>query len=517
MKLTPSLLAYLISPTTGRLWSYLQLPPLSTGKVWVGDENNVAIESDFTPLGNYLPEGQVYVGNSENVATPSQTISINNLPDLPGATITVDNPLDPGNTVTISGGLIWEGGGGVDGNRPEESSKMLFMELDITLINLRFLLAHFVMNSPGAGDSLRILMPNSQFLIDLGLNTIPKVGPAGILVPAIPDVDYVTMATFEEWITVLQDEIDAIVSDITQIQAELLVINDEINSIMAELTVINDEIAVLQNDLAALEIDVAALIEDVEAIQAELVVINGEIDAINAELVVITADIATIQGQIVVIQGQIATLFGNIASINADITAIWAAIAVLQAQVASHGIDIDIIFNDIDELQDQVDALQNEVDNLNLQLQAHIAQSDILFEDLSDAIYAVNVRIDDLRLNTIPADDNVSIYGFRLTDVQDPIDDQDAATKLWTENLIGGLPSDMTITLVGDVSGSGPADEPIETTFNRTLNEIPNAGDVDIAGYQLKQVADPTEEFDAVNESFMWRFLNGEIDVEWAA
>jgi predicted nucleic acid-binding Zn-ribbon protein len=503
MKITPSLLAYLISPQTGRLWSYLQLPPLTTGKVWVGNEDNVAVESEFSPLGDYLPEGQVYVGNEDNVATPSQTISMDNLPDLGVATV---EGLD------LPAGKVWRG---TELNRPEESDALSVLEADVTLINLRFLLAHFVMNNPGVGDSLRVLMPGSQFLVDLGLNTIPKVGPLGILIPSIPGVDYVTLQQLEEWVQVIQDEIDALVNDIAQLQAELVVINEEIDAIMAELTVINDEIAVLQGDVAQLEIEMAAVMEDVMAIQAELVVINGEIDAIQAELVVITADIATIQGQIVVIQGQIATLFGAIAGINTEITAIWAAITALQAQIAGIGIDIDFIFNDLEEIHQEIDLLREQVFAIQTQLTEHIAQADILFEDLSNAIFAVNVRIDDLRLNTIPADDDVSIYGYRLINVAPPILGTDAVNKDFLDEHIHSLP----ITLEGFVEGGPAVDGIIETIRGPDclLTNIPAGGDVSMDDYRITDIGDPQENFDAVSLSFMWRLLNGEVGVEWAA
>lgn len=70
----------------------------------------------------------------------------------------------------------------------------------------------------------------------------------------------------------------------------------------------------------------------------------------------------------------------------------------------------------------------------------------------------------------------------------------------------------LEITLEGDIIGHGNVNKPIITTFTLTLNEIPNAGDVDIAGYALKNLAEfPEDELDAVSFEFLWKLLNDEI------
>ena len=51
---------------------------------------------------------------------------------------------------------------------------------------------------------------------------------------------------------------------------------------------------------------------------------------------------------------------------------------------------------------------------------------------------------------------------------------------------------------------------------SRTLNQIPNAGDVDIAGFNLKNIScDPQHSLDAVNVCFLWKVLNEGVQIEW--
>lgn len=121
-----------------------------------------------------LPSGQLFIGNSSNIATPQQTITIDNLPNLGGASINVPNPLDPFNPIVISGGKIWQG---TEGDRPEESLIVLELEGDIALINYRFFSANFIL---GKGNAvLQTLMPNSQFLSNLPAGSWMQTSGAG--------------------------------------------------------------------------------------------------------------------------------------------------------------------------------------------------------------------------------------------------------------------------------------------------------------------------------------------------
>ena len=133
----------------------------------------------------YLQNGYLILGNENNQWSFSPIININNLPNLGTVSVTIPNPFDPTNPITVSGGKIWQG---TDSNRPEESSSLLIAEADIALINARFLFAHFVLNS---GNSiLQTLMPNSQFLSNLG-NGITKLVDNGLFAIAIAGTDYV--------------------------------------------------------------------------------------------------------------------------------------------------------------------------------------------------------------------------------------------------------------------------------------------------------------------------------------
>jgi hypothetical protein len=132
------------------------------------------------PLSN-LTYNNIWIGDVNNRPQPKPTISMNNLPTLGIASI------------TVSGGKIWHG---TASNRPEESTALLAVEADVTLLNFRFLTSNFIL---GRGNPLlQTLMPGSQFLSNLSGGILKSAPITGVLSNAIPGVDYATEASVVE-------------------------------------------------------------------------------------------------------------------------------------------------------------------------------------------------------------------------------------------------------------------------------------------------------------------------------
>lgn len=177
---------YILQQPSANLPNAQALNQLANGII----KNNGGVIQIAIPNQDYLtstlPSGKLWIGNSSNVATPSQIIIIDNLPTLGTASITIPNPIDPTNPITISGGKIWHG---TDSQRPEESTALLSVEADIALINLRFLTGEFIM-----GDALvQATWPKAQFLKNLQDGMLKKTGKT--LQRAVPGTDYIVNLT----------------------------------------------------------------------------------------------------------------------------------------------------------------------------------------------------------------------------------------------------------------------------------------------------------------------------------
>lgn len=96
-------------------------------------------------------------------------------------------------------------------------------------------------------------------------------------------------------------------------------------------------------------------------------------------------------------------------------------------------------------------------------------------------------RFDNLRLNNISADGDVSLYNYRMTSLGYPINPTDAATKGYADSITGGV----GITLTGAVTGGGLLSAPIFTTLTDiTVSQITDF-DTAVRAYRLDQFRAP--------------------------
>ncbi len=97
---------------------------------------------------------------------------------------------------------------------------------------------------------------------------------------------------------------------------------------------------------------------------------------------------------------------------------------------------------------------------------------------------------------------DLDFQGYRGTNVGDPVDDGDLVNKAWVNAAITGSIGG-SITLTGDVTGSGVTGTPFATTFTKTLNQITNAGNIALSGFKITGAADPTNPQDLTTQNFV--------------
>jgi polyhydroxyalkanoate synthesis regulator phasin len=193
----------------------------------------------------------------------------------------------------------------------------------------------------------------------------------------------------------------------------------------------------------------------------DLTILEGKVTALEAQ-------VATIESEIVAIQEQIAEIIAEqllqqqeIVALQAQVAALEGAVAALQVQVAAIGTALA--------------ALQAEVTALGITVAGHT-------------------------LTLIGVAASIASINFSISSIKSRLDTIESAQ----------------ISLLGDVIGTGTLFTPIVTTFTKTLNQIPNNGDINIAGFNLKNLNDqPQDSSDAVNVNFLWKMLNEEVGVIW--
>jgi len=195
------------------------------------------------------------------------------------------------------------------------------------------------------------------------------------------------------------------------------------------------------DDLSALEIDVAFIK--------------------NITIPAIEADITALQGQVGAIE---VTLYTPITGVVSLVTGLVAAVAVIQGQIISINLTLGNHGERLDTIEDDIVTIQA-------------------------SIVAINTRIDDLRLNNILADGDVSFYNFKLINLADPVNPTDGVNLQTLNTYIANVPT--SITLQGDVTGTGTVGQPITTTLELTLDQIKLAENtVDLNNQRITNLKD---------------------------
>lgn len=410
-----------------------------------------------------LTNKHLWIGDENNRPVEKATISIDNLPDLGVGTVNIPNPFNPDNPIVLSRGKIWRG---TDSNRPEESNAVTALEADVLLLTARFLTAAWILRNSGLiPNALRpVLWPNAQFLDDLPINRILSHTTDGTIGVA-------SLTHNKLWIgdenNIPVERLSITTVNLPDLTYNYLWVGNENNRPIEKLTLIIDnlpDLGIATNPIYLGKGRIWRGTPSGRPIESDdLSALEITVDFIqNVTIPAIQADIAAIQGQIAAIQAQLAL-------IETRLTFIETAIAIIQGQIL---------------------AIQGQ-------------------------IIAINQRIDNLRLNNIPADGDVSFYNYKLIDLADPVNPTDGVNLRTLTSYVNNVPT--TIELTGDVTGSGNTGTPVETTLQLTLDQIKIAQNtVNLNDQKIINLkSDDVEQKDALNAKFLWDLMHDQVGVVW--
>ena len=488
----PSDATYILQIPNEKLPNAQALNELENGLM----KNNEGVIQIAIPGQDYLtpslPSGQLFIGNSSNLAMPEQTITIDNLPSLGVASISVPNPLDPTTPITISGGKIWHG---TDANRPEESTALLVVEGDIALINFRFFSANFIL---GKGNAvLQTLMPGSQFLSNLtpsswlqtsqtgngaivaatipqnellmgGLNNIPETRPT-IALQNLPGLTNGSIWQGDATDRPVEIQLNFAPSDATYIIKTP-------NAALTEAQVIS-ELGIGMAKIVAGGAFAIAIPDEDYATVATLQELADQAAASAEEATVAATEATAAAGEATgaAVEATAAAAEASLSATGAGVSALAAAASALAAGGSASSASSSA--SDASDSADNASSSATEAQNyLNTLLSTG--------------------------LNALPCTGDVSFQGFKLINLGTPIVATDGATKGYVDTAIGNVPL-ASLTLQGDVIGSGPLNVPVITTLTKTLNEITNAGNINIANFLLNNVLDPLNPQDGATKNYV--------------
>lgn len=173
--------------------------------------------------------------------------------------------------------------------------------------------------------------------------------------------------------------------------------------------------------------------------------LEGKIDLLELE---VEAELAALEFEM---ELEFLGVEAEFAGVELEFLGVEAEFAALEAEIELEfaGVELEIIALAA-LLELELAGVEFEIAALAIQLGGVIREVDTL-----------DKRLNNLRLNNIFVDGDVSLYNYRIVNLADPVNSRDAVTKSYVDSMTGGG----SVTLTGAVTGSGPLNAPIFTTF----------------------------------------------------
>ena len=323
-------------------------------------------------------------------------------------------------------------------------------------------------------------LPNSQALAFLLGGILKSAAITGVISIAIPDVDYATVATLEELAAeaaISAEEASAAAAEASAAAAEATGAAAEATGAAAEasFSAFEASFSAFEANLSALEASAAAASATASAAAAA---ISASAAAGSAAESALSATESALSAAEAATSAAAAATSATAAETSATAAAASATDASGSA-VAASGYSVAAAASASGAAASAVDA----------------ASSASEAQDYLNTLLTTG-------LSGLPCTGNVSFQGYTLINLGSPVNPTDGANKEYVDNAISGLPYS-SLTLQGAITGSGPLNLPVITTLNTTLNQITNAGNVDIGNYNLNNVLSPVNPTDGANKQYV--------------
>lgn len=187
-----------------------------------------------------------------------------------------------------------------------------------------------------------------------------------------------------------------------------------------------------------------------------------------------TQDLTILEGKVTLIEDvKIPAIEAEITSIQAEIASIEAEIAVIQGQVSVLEAAVSVIQGQIIAIYSAISGLDSRITNLES-------------------------RVSNLETNVSNIQAQIIVIQGQITDINNRI-------------------NNLSVTLIGDVTGTGLISSEITTELQLTLDQIKLAqNSVNLNNNKIINLnSDNVEQYDGLNAKFLWDLMHDEVGVVW--
>jgi len=206
----------------------------------------------------------------------------------------------------------------------------------------------------------------------------------------------------------MQQQIEALESELADKNASLGIVGENLNTIQAELDAKKTALATAESELAESEATIATLTSEKLTIEAEIAGLENEIDEITSAKEVVESDLAAKQAELEAKQAEIIEVQNN-----ANLT-----IEEKNTQIADLEFDIETLITEKSDLQAQYDSLNTEYTALVSEHEAQTAE----LEQTKTNLQTVTTERDNLQTQVIILNNEKQNLEVQVLDLESQVD-----------------------------------------------------------------------------------------------
>ncbi|KAJ6860609.1 hypothetical protein NC651_036870 [Populus alba x Populus x berolinensis] len=147
-------------------------------------------------------------------------------------------------------------------------------------------------------------------------------------------------------ISIIQDEISSVGSQVEGLKARISIIQDEISSVGSQVEGLKARISIIQDEISSVGSQVEGLKARISIIQDEISSVGSQVEGLKARISIIQDEISSVGSQVEGLKARISIIQDEISSVGSQVEGLKARISIIQDEISSVGSQVEGLKNE---------------------------------------------------------------------------------------------------------------------------------------------------------------------------